>query len=98
ATLLPWYRAQPTFAIAFQQQTAPGITSRSLRLGSKKVLAEKNILSAVAIEIAHDNGKGRSKLRLDGQRDGLEMISAVEKGDRGEGVGADVVCLRQARS
>ncbi len=70
-------RLQPSGTVPAQEQAAPGVIARSLRLGGKEVLRQEDILAAVPIEVRNDHAKGRRQLRLHRQRDRLEFRPQV---------------------
>ena len=58
----------------------------------------KNVLVAIAVIIGHASGEGRGKLRLARERDGEEMVRAVEEEGRGEGGDGQAAGLGQRRA
>ena len=59
-------------AVSSQPKPASRVVSRSLRLHVEKILAEKNVLIAIAIGVTRAHGKRRRQLRLDRQRIGSQ--------------------------
>src|SRR6185503_17970041 len=53
--LLSGHHTKAAISVAFQEQTTTRVISRSLRLRGEKVLAQKNVLVAIAIEIRDAN-------------------------------------------
>src|SRR5215472_5013770 len=85
-------RAQATFPVALEQQSATGVAAGGLRLRCKEVLAEKDVFSSITIKIRDDDGKGWSELRFWRERDSFKMIAAVKKDHRVEQVNTDLFC------
>src|ERR1043165_4054343 len=77
-----------------QQKSAPRIKPRSLAGQREKILAEKNILHPVAIEISHSDAKGGGPLCFPRQESRLPMIPAIKKNHRSQGGGFDFLRAR----
>src|ERR1043166_4877907 len=92
-TLLSGHGCKSAMTIAAQEQTASGVVARSFAVRFKKVLREKKVFVAIAIEIAHGNSKCRRELRLDGKRSHFEVIAAIQEHYGVEPVHAQFLCL-----
>ena len=77
--LLTKHGLEPSPAITVQQQPTTRIMPWNVLLGRKKILAQEQILSTVAIEILSAYRERRSHLRLDRQDPHLEMITAIQE-------------------
>ena len=66
-------------AVAAQQQAAPGGVALGFGLGIKKVLAQEDVLGAVAVEVGDVDAKGGSELRREWQRARLETSAAIQE-------------------
>src|SRR5258705_12531801 len=79
------HRVEGPMSAAAQPQPASAVISGNCFLtcifgnGTKKILADKQILDAIAVEITDVNGKHRRKLCFARQRRPFEMRPAVEK-------------------
>jgi hypothetical protein len=82
AGLLAGHGLQPSRSITAQQQPAACVIARDFRLIGKKILAQKNVLMAVAIEISDADAERRSKLSLRGQKLHLKMVGAIQEDHR----------------
>jgi hypothetical protein len=79
---MPGHGFESAAAKPAQPKPATRIQAREFRSQREKILAQEDVLLAVAIEIRHRDRKHRRPLRLGGQRHGLEAIPAIEKDHR----------------
>src|ERR1041385_2818945 len=68
--------------IAPEPQTTTGVLAAFRRANAKEVLRQKQILVAIAIEVADGNSVHGRELGFGGQRPGLEVVAAIEQEHR----------------
>ncbi len=72
AAFLSGDRLETAAAIAAQPQPASRVAPGSFGLAGEKILAQEQVLMAIAVQIAGTDGEGRGHLRFDGQGARLE--------------------------
>ena len=90
------HRLETSITIAFQQQAPACIHSWKVGASAKKVLRQKQILTAVSVEIGYRDPEHRGQLRFERERDNIKCIAAIDHHDglkRGEPDGGQFAFL-----
>src|SRR5438093_1601965 len=66
-------------AITFKQKSTPRIEPWHGRLGLEEILAQKNVILRVAVEIGHAHPERRSELRLCRKHPRQEFVAAIQE-------------------